>query len=259
MKNQQQKMRKEYLYTAFMCIGVTVLIIVLIIAGGCEPRSPQSESVDAGSVSKNETSAEDSTQGSVVSDDEQSEVDISLPESYLTIEYPTLGKMTGILALTDVGYMSSYEQEPDGLVKIFNNKNDHYGLSGNSLRLNEDAIKALNKMIEAFEMSKGENNLIVNEAYIPGSSLVDTPVRKDLSNGYTVNFSIWPPDEDGEAIGTGKYIWLVDNCSRYGYILRYPSEKSSFTQVTSSGSARIYRYVGYEHASYMSQWRKRPR
>lgn len=254
MQNQQNKMRKEYLYTAFMCIGITVLIILLIVVGGCEPQKSETESKESESASQSSTSTESHAGEASKPDDEQSKVEITLPGGYQLVEYPSIGKMTGLLALTDVNYMSTIEVEPNGLANISENKSDSYGLSGYSLRLNEDAIKALNKMIESFEASKGENNLIVNEAYIHGSSLVDSPVRKDLSNGYTVNFSIWPPDEDDEDIGSGKYIWLVDNCTRFGYILRYPAEKQSFTQVTGYGTARVYRYVGYEHAAYMSQW-----
>ena len=253
MQNQQ-KMRKEYLYTALMCIGITVLIIILIIVGGCEPRPAEGGEEGTVSVPEKDTSSQAPAQDVSQPGEDQSDIEISLPKEHVTIQYPTADKMTGILALTNAEYMSTITEEPKGLARIFSNKNDHYGLSGNSLQLNLDAIKALNQMIEAFEESKGENNLIVDEAYIAGASLVSSPVKKDLSNGYTVNFSIWPPDEDEEALGTGKYIWLVDNCNRFGYVLRFPSEKQAYTGVSGSGTARIYRFVGYEHAAYMSKY-----
>ncbi|MBQ1254468.1 MAG: hypothetical protein IIX91_01650 [Clostridia bacterium] len=67
-------------------------------------------------------------------------------------------------------------------------------------------------------------------------------------------FSLYPADKDGDNIGTGKFLWLVDNCNRFGFILRYPSLKSSVTQVSGYGSGRVYRYVGYEHAAYMAKY-----
>jgi D-alanyl-D-alanine carboxypeptidase len=253
MQNQQ-KMRKEYLYMALMCIGITMLIIILIIVGGCEPRTTEGGAGESVSVPEKDASSQTPVQDASRPGEDQSDIEISLPKEYITIQYPTESKNSGILALTNAEYMILSQQAPSGLANIYANKNEHYGLSGNSLVLNLDAIKALNKMIKAFEESKGENNLIVFEAYTNNNSVWENPVKLDLSNGYTVNFSTWPPDEDGEAIGTGKYIWMVDNCSRFGYIVRYPAEKTSFTKVSGSGSERIYRYVGYEHAAYMAQW-----
>ncbi len=255
MQNQTQKMRKEYLYTALMCIGITLLIVILIIAGGCEPQTKDSSGGDGDGSSTASPSGTTSNEGS--KSESQGNIDISVPEGpveFITVKYPSAQKMTGILALTDPDYMATVTEEPSELKNIAKLMNGLYGLSGYNLCLNEDAIKALNELIEAFEESKGENNLIVHEAYVAGASLTDSPFRKDLSNGNTVYFSIFPRDEDGESIGNGKYVWLVDNCNRFGYIARYPSEKAAITQVTGSESGKIYRYVGYEHAAYMAEW-----
>ena len=45
---------------------------------------------------------------------------------------------------------------------------------------------------------------------------------------------------------TGEYKWLMENAQNYGYILRYPKEKSSITQV--KYEPWHWRYVGVEHA-----------
>ena len=46
------------------------------------------------------------------------------------------------------------------------------------------------------------------------------------------------------------YQWLRDNCARYGFILRYPEDKSVLTRI--SFEPWHYRYVGVEHAEYIT-------
>ena len=49
--------------------------------------------------------------------------------------------------------------------------------------------------------------------------------------------------------GTGDYSWVSQNCHRYGYILRYPADKTEITEI--SYEPWHFRYVGKEHAYYM--------
>lgn len=55
-----------------------------------------------------------------------------------------------------------------------------------------------------------------------------------------------------ETILKTDYKWIYDNCYKYGFIIRYPDASKDKTGL--DGSARVHlRYVGYEHAYYMSQ------
>lgn len=45
--------------------------------------------------------------------------------------------------------------------------------------------------------------------------------------------------------------WLRENCSRYGFILRYPEDKSEITGV--SFEPWHFRYVGKQAAQYMQE------
>lgn len=45
------------------------------------------------------------------------------------------------------------------------------------------------------------------------------------------------------------YQWLVSNCARYGFILRYPQDKTAITRI--QFEPWHYRYVGVEHAEYI--------
>lgn len=255
MENRTKRKRPEYLYAALLFIGAALLLVILIVCGSCESKKEPAGTAESSAVlsqgdesSGAETSAED--ESSVAEESSQPEASVE----YSQTEVPTAGKMTGILALTDPTYAAGVTEAPEGLLNIHNNKNDTYGLSGTGLILRADAIDAMNKMAKAFTNAKGANTLIIHEGYKSGASVADDPIKKDLSNGYTVYFSLYPADKDGDNIGTGKFLWLVDNCNRFGFILRYPSLKSSVTQVSGYGSGRVYRYVGYEHAAYMAKY-----
>lgn len=239
MQNKKKKMRKEYLYTALLCIAAAILIVIMIVSNSCESNDGSGESSETSAVSVPvESSAESS--------DAQSET-ASAPTVTHTVEVSSDAYKNGILAISGEGM-----SEPTDLTKISSKKNSLYGLSGTALRLNTNAIDALNELVEAFEDAKGSNNLIVNKAYTAFDK--EDKVHHDLANGYTLTFSVWPLDPDGDTIGTGKFLWLVDNCNSYGYILRYPSEKSDKTHVSGSSAGKVYRYVGYEHAAYMGKY-----
>lgn len=47
------------------------------------------------------------------------------------------------------------------------------------------------------------------------------------------------------------YKWIYDNAYKYGFVLRYAADKANITGVTNE--PYHFRYVGYEHAYYMSQ------
>ena len=46
--------------------------------------------------------------------------------------------------------------------------------------------------------------------------------------------------------GTPEAKWLEENCAKYGFILRYPPEKTQITGIIYE--PWHYRYVGQEHA-----------
>ena len=49
--------------------------------------------------------------------------------------------------------------------------------------------------------------------------------------------------------GTKQHKWLLENCWDYGFILRYPEDKTEITGFVAE--AWHYRYVGVEHAHIM--------
>ena len=155
MENRTKRKRPEYLYAALLFIGAALLLVILIVCGSCEPKKEPAGTAESSAVlsqgdesSGAETSAED--ESSVAEESSQPEASVE----YSQTEVPTAGKMTGILALTDPTYAAGVTEAPEGLLKIHNNKNDTYGLSGTGLTLHADAIDAMNKMPRPLPMPR---------------------------------------------------------------------------------------------------------
>lgn len=62
-------------------------------------------------------------------------------------------------------------------------------------------------------------------------------------------YEIW---DDPEMADTELYRWLVDHCTDYGFILRYPEGKEAFYGVACRHPAH-FRYVGVEAAKYITE------
>lgn len=239
MQREKKQLRPEYLWSALMCMIVALFIVLLIVLSSCRANGKKEESSEHASSVPTEP----------VSQAESSEE--SRPTSFRTVEVNSADKTVGLLALTKLTETDA--PQPAELKKISSlmEQNDPgYGLANNSLLLHKDAIEALNRFTKAFQDAKGKTYLSIAKAYTAASGLTDKAVEADLTTGYAIKLGFYKADPDGEVLGSGKYLWLVDNCNNYGFILRYPSDKEAVTKLE-GGSKVMYRFVGYEHAAYM--------
>ena len=79
---------------------------------------------------------------------------------------------------------------------------------------------------------------------IPGTGEHQTGLAVDIvSNNYQIL------DEEQEH--TKEQQWLIDNSYKYGFVLRYPTEKKDLTMI--NYEPWHYRYVGKENAQYMKE------
>lgn len=61
-------------------------------------------------------------------------------------------------------------------------------------------------------------------------------------------------DEEGNSLdfdGTGDYKWFAENGYKYGYVVRFPEDKTQQTGL--DYRPWHFRYVGIPHAYYMTQ------
>lgn len=111
-------------------------------------------------------------------------------------------------------------------------------------RSNESQTRNYNNKIKEYE-SLGYSH---EEAVIETGKIIALPGTSEHSLGYAVDLNSL--EESFENTKTFK--WLIEHCADYGFILRYPKDKTDITKI--SYEPWHYRYVGINHAKeIMSQ------
>lgn len=156
------------------------------------------------------------------------------------------------------------------LVNLFEVSHDNFSLASASEQLEEEAYQALNRMCSAYaersgycplmitsgyrdkeQQQKYYDDYIVNES---DKAYVELPGYSDHHTG--LGFDVKLYDKDGASYSYGRYAteraaWLVENHKYYGFIMRYPANKSSFTGI--GGESNHFRYVGLPHSVYITE------
>ena len=134
--------------------------------------------------------------------------------------------------------------------------------SGNSL-------DALNSMMETFFQNTGLDNVIISCGFRDidyqrrlyereianlgeeGKKWVAKPGYSEHQTGYTFDLSLLKNGLVEKFDGNGQYNWINENCKYYGYILRYPADKTDITMIYNE--EWHFRYVGIPHSIYITE------
>lgn len=169
--------------------------------------------------------------------------ELNLPSSRLS---------AGALVIVD-DKKTAGELSASGKVNLFKEKNEYYTLVNNNVMLDQEAAEALNRMMADYHTSTALSDFIVYGTtdtytgdgslcprYFPESAMGNTV---DLAlNGYGSVLAFDGYDEQG---------WVLDNCAKYGFILRYPQGKKEKTSY--DYCPWHLRYVGGVHAAIMAE------
>lgn len=175
---------------------------------------------------------------------------------------------SGELILVNSSYAYSFDQ-PDQTVPIASEKNDSYQVKDEEIRLNEITIRQFNRLFRAFERSTGLSNVRIISAfrdyayqdglfqervsdlgYYEAIHWVAVPGYSEHHTGYAADIAV--ADEEGNTAtftGEGDYAYIEENAWRYGFIRRFPENKTDLTGV--ANEPWHYRYVGKAHAYIM--------
>ena len=126
--------------------------------------------------------------------------------------------------------------------------------------LTPTAMQEFNRMAEDFAAATGHQDLFILDSYrsyedqervyaSKGSEIATLPGHSEHHTGLAFDLELYSNGKTSDFDGTGDYAWIHDNCHRYGYILRYPRDKTDITEI--SYEPWHFRYVGKEHATYM--------
>lgn len=154
----------------------------------------------------------------------------------------------------------------DGLVSVFEQKNEYLTVRDMQVYLMDEAMDALNQLAADFYAETGHADLLVREGYVTiesqkqlyeadlrqsggSSSNVPMPGCNEFETGYTFELSLFVNGAFQDFTGEGDYAWILEHCAEYGFVQRYPEGKSDSTHV--SDRPWVFRYVGKPHAWFM--------
>lgn len=126
--------------------------------------------------------------------------------------------------------------------------------------LTPTAMESFNALADAFRDEKGHEDLFILDSFrsyedqervyeTKGAEIATIPGYSEHHTGLAFDLELYIGGKTQDFDGTGDYSWVSQNCHKYGYILRYPADKTEITEI--SYEPWHFRYVGKEHAYYM--------
>lgn len=242
-------------------IALLVLVIItlsVIIAGYVKEDAKQSD--ETAPPTSGATSDFTQTQA------QQTEptVDLSAYDSItLSKEDMALGNL--VLVNRENGYNISPSASH---VNLYNNKDRHYSVALSSIALSQEAFDALGSMTDAFYSETGLEILQITSGFrtkeqqqefydamvssAEDEGYYELPGYSDHHTGLAFDVKLYL--SDGTSLSYGKNAekhakWVVDNYHKYGFIMRYPGNKTEHTGIIAEGNH--FRYVGIPHSVYM--------
>lgn len=141
----------------------------------------------------------------------------------------------------------------DVMVDLADEKNEFYSICDKHVYLNADAAEAFNKMMEDYANETALADFIVygtTDTYTGEGSFCPKTFAESKA-GYSVDLAL---NAYGDVISYDGYDaegWVVENCWKYGFIVRYPENKKDKTG--NEYCPWHLRYVGELHAAIITQ------
>jgi len=184
-------------------------------------------------------------------------VNIGLDKEFYSDIKPTINLNTNYLIVNKYNYLSQ-DYVPNNLIEL----NEY---AKENLTLNQEAYEAFKQMardaslnnlnlriISAYRSYKYQDNLYnrylendrqdIVDTYSarPGHSEHQTGLAVDIDNKKSLYIDFEKTDE---------FLWMQDNCYKYGFILRYPENKEHITGYMYE--PWHYRYIGIKESTYI--------
>ena len=161
-----------------------------------------------------------------------------------------------ILLVNDTHRLSA-DYVPEGLVNLYQNRHS-FRLASSDIYLTRETYEAAERMFHAAE-EQNVNGFIITSGYRSfqrqGEVYAESEPGKAQQPGASEHQTGLAFDVTAETNGgfesTEQYAWLSQHAHEYGFIQRYPANKSDVTGI--SYEPWHYRYVGEEAARRMRQ------
>ena len=254
--------RKAY-GTSVLTVATIVMLVIVIITLSVIIAKNSNDTPDAHDT--------DNTVGQVTNSvTEAPETDEPFDYSvYKTVACTDKELTRGSLVL--VNRNNAYElSDSVPLINLFNNKDRRYTVAYADISLENEAFTALGKLTDAFYAETGKDILQVTAGHRTKkqqedfySSMVSSPEDADYyelagfsdhHTGYSFDVKLY--FGDGTSMSHSKNAeeyapWIVENYYKYGFVMRYPGDKTEHTGIIAEGNH--FRYVGIPHSAYMHE------
>ena len=197
------------------------------------------------------------------------EEESNLPSGYRLVSVLNEEIYKGSLVLVNYQYESKIDGE--NLVNIYDNVTSSVGVKDDNMLINSVVLDNMNPFFDAFKEAKGKTSILISSSYrskndqqkIYDDSVKQTgkkstayyvavPGYSEHQTGYCFDTAAINNDNDMvELDGEGVFGWLSENCADYGFILRYPDDKTNITGI--GYESWHFRYVGKAHSLFMTR------
>lgn len=186
-----------------------------------------------------------------------------LPEGYKNVPTSNEEVYGGNLVMVNGNHIYHFPAEDTNIVTLYDHiKTEYFNVSDFEVKLDEEVVDHLNDLMQDFAETKNNTDIFViggyrsaedqNQRYNNGISGVIAGFS-DYHTGRSFDMGIFP--QDGSSSGyyspTGIYSWIDEHAADYGFVVRFPEGKESFTN--EKARTQTYRYVGVPHSTYMKQ------
>ncbi len=147
---------------------------------------------------------------------------------------------------------------PKELVNLYGQKR-HFLLANSAIELEKEAFEAANRMFKLAE-DEDMNGFILTSGYrtrekqaeLYAENTDGTAQRPGCSEHETgLAFDVTARYDSGTFEDTAQFKWLIEHCWDFGFILRYPKDKTNVTGI--AYESWHYRYVGEEAAKIIHE------
>ena len=177
--------------------------------------------------------------------------------TYTQITKASTDVHTGELLVVNDQYAYQFPTTAVNLKVIYDNRLKYediyntYMVGQTSWKLHTTALDAFNQMMYKYYELEEDGSICITSAYrtLQDQEALGSTVRPGYSDhhtGYCV--AIKQKTESGN-VSLDTSHWIYQNAHKYGFIVRYPEDKSDITGVTDY--LHCFRYVGVAHATYI--------
>ena len=234
-RDRNKTLQKYTLFGVISLAALTVFLLIVLAVGaiignisGKPNKGPDKEKVNWGSIT---VTASDTQKG-----------DLVLVNNTHAYTFPATSEH-----LSEI-YATWYAHKPDS------NNERPYVLSGLSKYMDTDALNAMDRMLQDFYNATGLTDVQVRYAYRTYEEQKQFSVEPGYSDHHTglgVELKYRRNENTYSFITDPTYSWFFENGHKYGFVVRYPADKTDKTGVDDYED--YFRYVGIPHATYMKE------